>query len=155
MILGKLVATRRDFSPTVARVVLGGVMLPHGLMKLGAFGAPDLSANLDYLTGDVGLPTALALLVVFIEVVGSLALIVGVLTRPAALGMAAVMIGAAVTEHASHGFFMNWFGDSPAGVEGYEYHVLTLGMSIPLMLSGAGAFSVDRIIARSSTHAHP
>ena len=43
---------------------------------------------------------------------------------------------------------MNWVGASPAGVEGYEYHVLTLGMSVPLMLSGAGAFSVDRLIAR-------
>jgi putative oxidoreductase len=60
------------------------------------------------------------------------------------------MIGAALTEHTKHGFFMNWVGGAPAGAEGFEYHLLTLGMSLPLLITGAGALSVDRWLASRS-----
>jgi putative oxidoreductase len=44
------------------------------------------------------------------------------------------------------GFFMNWFGTMPAGQEGYEYHLLIIGLAIALLFTGSGRFSIDRLI---------
>jgi len=48
--------------------------------------------------------------------------------------------------HKQHGFFMNWFGTQQG--EGFEYHLLALGISIALVIGGGGAWSVDALIAR-------
>jgi putative oxidoreductase len=48
--------------------------------------------------------------------------------------------------HLPNGFFMNWFGKQ-AG-EGFEYHLLVIGMSIALLIAGAGKWSVDGVIAK-------
>ncbi len=45
-----------------------------------------------------------------------------------------------------HGFFMNWYGTQPG--EGYEYHLLALGIALALVIGGGGAWSVDALIAR-------
>ena len=55
------------------------------------------------------------------------------------------MVGAITTSHMPHGFFMNWFGQQQG--EGYEYHLLVIGMSVALFLTGAGKWSVDRMVA--------
>jgi putative oxidoreductase len=55
------------------------------------------------------------------------------------------MMGAIFMVHLPYGFFMNWFGKQ-AG-EGFEYHLLVIGMSIALMIAGAGRWSVDGLIA--------
>jgi putative oxidoreductase len=55
------------------------------------------------------------------------------------------MRGAIFTTHIHVGFFMNWFG-AQAG-EGYEYHLLALALAVPLILRGAGAVSVDGLVA--------
>lgn len=134
------------------RVVLGATMLPHGAQKLlGAFGGYGYSATMDYFTGTVGLPAIIAFLVIVIESVGALSLVLGFATRLSALGIAAVMIGAAVTAHAQHGFFMNWFGN--AGGEGFEYHILALGLALPLVATGGGLASIDRALIRKLDHA--
>jgi putative oxidoreductase len=52
--------------------------------------------------------------------------------------------GIIFTSHISNGFFMNWFGNQ-AG-EGYEYHLLIIGMAASLFISGAGKFSVDKLV---------
>ncbi|MCA9501179.1 MAG: DoxX family protein, partial [Nitrospira sp.] len=57
-----------------------------------------------------------------------------------------IMLGAITMVHWSHGFFMNWFGQQ-AG-EGFEYHLLVLGMGLSLMVTGAGKWSVDRVIGK-------
>jgi len=49
--------------------------------------------------------------------------------------------------HIPNGFFMNWFGKQ-AG-EGFEYHLLVIGMSIPLLISGGGKYSVDMLIHKN------
>lgn len=124
------------------RAVLGAVMLPHGAQKLlGTSGGFGFSATMDYFTGTVGLPWLIAFLVIVIESVGAVALIAGFATRLAALGIAAVMIGAALTTHLDHGFFMNWFGTAQG--EGFEYHLLALGLALPLVTHGGGLASVD------------
>jgi putative oxidoreductase len=63
-----------------------------------------------FLTGNVGLPTPLAALVIVAEFFGSIALVLGLFSRAAAVGIISVMIGAVVTTHLPNGFFMNWTG---------------------------------------------
>ena len=54
------------------------------------------------------------------------------------------MVGAVLMVHLPHGFFMNWFGQQ-AG-EGYEYHLLVIGMCLALIVTGAGRWSLDKEI---------
>ena len=152
--LSRLVATDGAVWPAILRVTLGGVMVPHGLQKaLGLFGGYGFTGTMGFFTKTMHLPAAIGALVIFIEAVGSFALVLGVLTRAAALGIAAVMLGAVVTTHLPNGFFMNWFGNQ-AG-EGYEFHLLALGMAAAIMIGGAGRASVDgassRLLARRAS----
>jgi putative oxidoreductase len=93
---------------------------------------------------EVGVPGPLAVLAIAAEFLGPLGLAVGLLTRVAALGIAVVML-AAVMVHKQHGFFMNWFGAQPG--EGVEYHLLALGLAVALIVGGAGAWSIDALLA--------
>jgi putative oxidoreductase len=68
------------------------------------------------------------------------------LTRIAALGIAAVMTGAIFMVHLQNGFFMNWMGTQKG--EGFEFHLLALAMAAALLLRGAGAFSLDRALSK-------
>ena len=142
----KLIRTDNDIAPTIARVVAGFVMLPHGLQKtLGLFGGGGFSGTMDYFTG-TGLPWIAALLVILGESLGALGMITGTLSRFAAFGFVAILTGAIFMGHLSHGFFMNWYGNQ-AG-EGFEYHLLFLGIAIAIILRGSGAFSIDRQLSR-------
>lgn len=145
-IKGTLFGTRKDFAPLVLRLVLAVVIFPHGAQKvLGWFGGYGWDGTMGYLTGTIGLPTAIAALVILIEFLGPIALLLGLCTRLAALGIIAVMVGAVRTVHQANGFFMNWSGKQ-AG-EGFEYHLLAIAIGVALLLLGAGALSVDRKIA--------
>lgn len=128
------------------RIVLGGVMFPHGAQKLfGWFGGGGWDRSIQVMTQQMHMPAALAALVIAIEFFGSLALIAGLFTRVSAAGIAAVMIGAvALVNHRF--FFVDW-GDQQGG-EGYEYHLLALALAIPLVVRGGGAFSLDRVLSR-------
>ncbi|APR74667.1 Hypothetical protein A7982_00013 [Minicystis rosea] len=144
--IAALLRTTDATAPLVVRVALGTVMFPHGAQKLlGWFGGFGFSATMGHLTGHYHLPAPIAFLVIVIESFGALALVAGAFTRVAAAGLAAVMIGAIVTSHLEHGFFMNWFGKQ-AG-EGFEYHLLVLAMAAALMITGGGRASVDRALA--------
>ena len=126
------------------RVLLALVMLPNGLQKtLGWFGGPGFQGWFGSMTG-AGLPGLLVFLVILAESLGAIALLLGFLTRVAAFGLAAVMVGAVLTVHLSHGFFMNWMG-SQAG-EGFEYHLLAIGLLVPLVLFGGGASRSTRCL---------
>ncbi|MBV8763232.1 MAG: DoxX family protein [Deltaproteobacteria bacterium] len=141
----KLLATDDSRTLMLQRLVLGAVMFPHGAQKLlGWFGGYGWSGTMGFFTHGMGLPAALGGLIILIEFFGSLALLTGTLSRFAALGVAAVMVGAVVTTHLSNGFFMNW-GGKAAG-EGFEYHLLALALALPLVVRGGGAYSVDRTI---------
>jgi putative oxidoreductase len=126
----------------VQRAVLALVMFPHGAQKLlGWFGGYGFSGTMGYFTGSVGLPAPIALLVILGESIGALLLLAGLGTRLAAFGISAIMLGAVLTSHASVGFFMNWAG-TQAG-EGFEYHLLALALSVPLVIAGGGRYAVD------------
>jgi len=140
-----LFQTNDKFSYWVPRVILGCVMLPHGAQKLfGWFGGFGFTNTMTYFTQTAGLPWIIAFLIIMGESLGSLGLIVGFFTRLSALGLICIMLGAITTVHIPNGFFMNWFGKQ-AG-EGFEYHLLVIGICIPLLISGGGKYSVDGLI---------
>ena len=143
-----LFQTNDKFSYWVPRVILGCVMFPHGAQKLfGWFGGFGFTNTMTYFTQTAGLPWIIAFLIIMGESLGSLGLIVGFFTRLSALGLIFIMVGAITTVHIPNGFFMNWFGKN-AG-EGVEYHLLVIGMSIPLLISGGGKYSVDMLIHKN------
>jgi putative oxidoreductase len=132
--------------PFILRLALAIVMFPHGAQKvLGWFGGYGLRGTLGYFTSQ-GIPVPLALLAFAAELLGSLGILVGLFTRVAAFGIACVMVVAIVTVHAKFGFFMNWSGTQKG--EGYEYHLLALGVALALIVGGAGLWSLDAAIAR-------
>ena len=143
----KLIETPNDFVPTLSRVVLAGVMFPHGAQKvLGWFGGHGYAGTMGFFTGTMGLPWLVAFLVIAIEFGGAILLALGLLGRFAALGVAAVMAGAVATVHAKFGFFMNWNGNQPG--EGFEYHLLAIALALVVVIRGSGALSLDRLLAR-------
>lgn len=142
----RLVSTNNDGAIALARLVLGIVMFAHGSQKmLGWFGGGGFSATMGGFT-HAGMPAALAFLVICAEFFGSLALLLGFLGRVGALGIAAVMLGAISLVHSKNGLFMNW-GGKQAG-EGFEYHLLALGLAALIMIRGSGAFSIDLMLTR-------
>ena len=146
----RILQTSNEFRLTLLRLVLGGVMLPHGLQKtVGAFGGYGFEGTMGYMT-DVakgpGLPYSIALLVVLAESLGSIGLLLGCVTRVCALGIGAVMAGAMWTVHWQNGFFMNW-GNNQKG-EGFEFHILAIGLAVVLIVGGGGALSIDRKLAK-------
>lgn len=133
-----------DTAALVARIFLGVVILPHGLQKLfGMFGGYGFSATVEFFSG-MGIPSVIGVLIVLGESFGAVFLILGFLTRISASGIGLIMLGAIFMVHGQHGFFMNWFGNQ-AG-EGYEYHLLALGLSAALVISGGGRLALDKLI---------
>jgi putative oxidoreductase len=128
------------------RLTLGVVMFPHGAQKmLGWFGGFGFSGTMGFFTEKLGLPWIIAFLVIIGEFCGSLGLLVGFLTRFSAASVIVIMLGAITMAHVPHGFFMNWSGQQQG--EGYEYHLLAIGIAASLLVTGAGRWSVDRAVA--------
>jgi putative oxidoreductase len=142
-----LFRTNGSVAGLILRLTLAVVMFPHGAQKvLGWFGGQGLTPTLQSFTS-AGIPPVLAWLVIAAEFLGPLGLIVGLLTRLAALGIAGVMLGAIKMVHWQNGFFMNWSGTQQG--EGFEFHLLALGIAIALVIMGGGAASVDRALTNS------
>jgi len=136
-------------SQALLRVTLGVVLLPHGAQHaLGLLGGYGFRGTLNWMTGTLGFPMPIAAMGIGVELLGPIALILGLGSRAAALAVAMFMATAAST-HAANGFFMNWFGAQPAGVEGFEYHLLTIAMALTVAARGAGALSIDRWLMRA------
>ena len=141
-----LFQTDQSWVGLILRLTLGLVMFPHGAQKLlGWYGGFGFSGTMGFFTETMHLPWLIAFLVIIGESFGSVALLLGLLARFTAASLAVIMVGAIVTTHLPHGFFMNWFGKQ-AG-EGYEYHLLVIGIGLALLITGAGKWSVDRLIA--------
>ena len=144
--LKRLMSTSNDVSLTILRLVLGVVFFAHGAQKmLGWFGGFGFHATMGFFT-HMGMPAPIAFLVICVEFFGGLGLIVGLLTRIPALGIAVEMIGAIFMVHLPNGFFMNWMGNQKG--EGFEYHLLVIAIAAALLLRGGGAFSLDRALTK-------
>lgn len=145
--LRKLLETDgNDVAGLIARVALGVVILPHGMQKLlGLFGGYGFSATVDFFTG-MGVPAFIAVLIILGESFGSLFLILGLISRISAAGIALIMLGAVFLVHLPNGFFMNWFGAQKG--EGFEYHLLALGLALIVLVRGGGKWSVDSAVSK-------
>jgi putative oxidoreductase len=142
----KLVSTSNDFTLTIVRLVLGVTFFMHGAQKmLGWFGGYGFHGTMGFFTQQMGIPTPLAFLAICAEFFGGLGLLVGLLSRIAALGIIVNMLVAIVTVHHVNGFFMNWTGQQKG--EGFEYHLLAIALAIVVLVKGSGAISIDRVIA--------
>jgi len=144
---GSRPGSSRDVAALLMRLALGVVIFPHGARKmLGWFGGAGLQDTLTSFQEQLGIPVAVAMLVVLAEFCGALGVVLGLLTRWAAFGIGAVMAGAIVLRHARFGFFMNWRGTQEG--EGFEYHLLVLGLALGLAVGGGGAWSLDAPLSR-------
>src|SRR5215467_9319957 len=107
----KLVSTPNDFTYTIVRLTLGVVFFAHGAQKmLGWFGGYGFHGTMGFFTQMMHIPAPLAFLAICAEFFGGLGLIVGLLGRVAALGIACNMIVAIAMIHHKFGLFANWSG---------------------------------------------
>lgn len=143
----KLTATSDDLILTLLRLILGLIFFFHGSQKmLGWFGGYGFTGTMNFFTHDMGIPAVFAFLAIVAEFFGSIALILGLLARVGAAGIVVNMVVAVAMIHRHFGLFMNWSGDQKG--EGFEYHLLAIAIGIALVIRGAGALSIDRLIGQ-------
>lgn len=131
--LRQIVEPLSDWGLLPLRLAVGAVFLMHGGQKLLIFGLGGTTGFF----GQIGIQPAAfwAVVVTFAELLGGLALVLGLLSRYAALILSGDMIVAIITFHRSRGFFLP---------EGYEFALTLLGASLTLLLTGPGPRSLDR-----------
>jgi len=137
-----LIDTTGSYGALALRVPVGLILSAHGAQKLfGWFGGYGLEGTAQWLAS-IGLEPGLlmALLAGGAEFFGGLALVLGLLTRPAALVSAFTMLVAIVSVHLGNGLFM--------ANNGYEFALSLLAASVALMLQGAGRLSLDGLLAK-------
>jgi putative oxidoreductase len=145
----RLLTTTNDGVLTLMRLVLGIVFFAHGAQKmLGWFGGYGFSATMGFFTSQMHIPAPFAFLAIAAEFFGGLGLILGLLTRVAAFGIAVDMLVAVLMVHIHVGFFANWSGKQKG--EGIEFHLLALALAIALIIRGGGAFSADRALSEKT-----
>jgi putative oxidoreductase len=144
-----LLKTNDSAAPLLARLALGFVMFPHGAQKvLGWFGGHGFDATMGFFTGTLHIPAVFAFLAILAEFGGSLGLITGFLSRLSAFGIGVTMAVAIFMAHSGNGFFMNWSGAQKG--EGFEYHLLAIGLALVVLIQGAGKASIDGLLARKT-----
>ena|SRR5687768_3126590 len=129
-----------DVALTLLRIVVGAIFIAHGAQKLFVFGLDGVAGGF----AGMGVPMAgvLGPLVAFVEFLGGIALVTGLLTRLASLGLASTMVVAILLVHVKQGFF------NPGGV---EFPLSLLAATIALVLTGPGVWSLDGLIGRKRT----
>ncbi|KJZ35981.1 MULTISPECIES: DoxX family protein [Pseudomonas] len=139
-LINKVLFTRAGFGLTAIRIVVGIIFAAHGAQKLfGMFGGYGIAGTAQYMES-VGLAPGhlMAILAGGTEFFGGLALIIGLLTRPAALGLSILSLVAIFSVHIHNGLFM--------ANNGYEFALALLGGSIAVLIEGAGKLSLDGAI---------
>ena len=136
-------------TPLILRLTLAFVFFPHGAQKvLGWFGGAGFEGTMANLTGTLHVPYVIALLPILTDFLAPFALMAGFLTRLAAFALAVNMAVAVLMVHLPNGFFMNWDGTQKG--EGFEYHILAIGIGLALIVQGAGRWSLDALLTMSS-----
>jgi putative oxidoreductase len=144
-LLAFVFGTFPSWSHLVVRLALGVIFFAHGAQKVfGWFGGRGLSATIAGFR-QMNIPPAATVLEAFVECFGGLAVLVGFLTRPAALGLIGVMLVAIAKVHVAHGFFLNW-SMTPGKGHGYEFNLALIAMALAILIGGGGVLSIDRLI---------
>lgn len=126
-----------DRAMLVLRLVLASIFIVHGYQKVFVFGLSGVAG----MFGQMGVPLASIAgpFIAILEFGGGIALLLGVFTRVFAFLLACDMLGAMILVHGKHGF------SAPKGIE----NVLgNFGMLVTVALIGAGAYSIDAMLAR-------
>ncbi|WP_150303323.1 DoxX family protein [Pseudomonas saliphila] len=134
----RALSTDNNLTSLALRIPAGIIFVAHGAQKLfGSFGGYGLEGTGQWMAS-IGLEPGylMALGAGSAELFGGIALLIGLLTRPAAMGLAITMLVAIFAVHLPNGLFMS--------NDGYEFALALLAMSVGLVFSGGGAFSVDR-----------
>lgn len=137
----KITSTTSGIASTILRIPVGLILMAHGAQKLFAmFGGYGLEGTGQFMAS-LGLEPGylMALLAGSAEFFGGAALVIGLLVRPASAVIAFTMLMAIVTVHISNGLFM--------ANNGYEYALTLLVVAVSLVFSGAGSYSVDKVIS--------
>ncbi|AWX99703.1 DoxD-like family protein [Marinomonas primoryensis] len=140
----KITNTTSGLASTILRIPVGLILMAHGAQKLfGAFGGYGLEGTGQWMAS-IGLEPGylMALLAGSAEFFGGLALVIGLLVRPASAVIAFTMLMAIFSVHISNGLFM--------ANNGYEYALTLLIVAVSLVFSGAGSFSIDKAISAKS-----
>jgi putative oxidoreductase len=141
-----LFRTYPSWAPLFARLALGVIFFAHGAQKvLGLWGGGGWSGTIQFFEQNMGIPPVLAILVMITEFLGGIAIIIGFLTRLAALGITVDMLVAMFMVHLPNGFFLNWFNEPNKG-HGIEMNLALIGLALSLLIWGAGNLSVDQVI---------
>jgi putative oxidoreductase len=138
----RVLGTDAGWGATALRIPVGIIFAAHGAQKLfGWFGGYGLEGTGQWMDS-IGLAPGywMALLAGAAEFFGGLALIAGVLVRPAAAALAVAMLVAIFSVHIGHGLFVD--------KNGYEYALTLLAVSVALAFAGAGRGSVDRALSQ-------
>ncbi|MEZ5511914.1 MAG: DoxX family protein [Gammaproteobacteria bacterium] len=146
-LIQRVLATNDSLAGLALRIPAGIIFMAHGAQKLfGAFGGYGLEGTGQWMAS-IGLEPGylMALAAGSAEFFGGLALLLGLLTRPAALVLAVTMIVAILSVHIGNGLFMS--------NNGYEFGLALVAISVALAIQGAGAVSVDRSLAARLTSA--
>ena len=144
----RLTQTPNDLTLTLARWVLAIIFFGHGAQKaFGWFDGMGFERAIALFQDTMGIPPALTTFVMFTELAGAAGLVLGLLTRIAAMGLLGIMVVAPFANHLYPRFFMNWSGNR--GGEGYEYHLLAIALLVVLVARGSGALSLDRFLSRT------
>ncbi len=141
-LVSRLLTTSNSFAPLALRVPAGIIFMAHGAQKLfGAFGGYGLEGTGQWMAS-IGLEPGylMALLAGSGEFFGGLAILIGLLVRPAAAVLAFAMLVAIFAVHIGNGLFMS--------NNGYEFGLALLAISVSLLISGGGALSADRVLSR-------
>jgi putative oxidoreductase len=138
--INKLITTNAGFAALALRIPAAVIFIAHGAQKLfGSFGGYGLEGTGQWMAS-IGLEPGyqLALLAGSAEFFGGIALLMGLLVRPAALMLSVTMLVAIFSVHFANGLFMT--------NNGYEFGLALLAISVSLMFSGAGKLSVDNLL---------
>lgn len=136
-----LLNTRAGYGITVLRILVGIIFMAHGSQKLfGMFGGYGLEGTGQYMES-LGLTPGylMALMSGSAEFFGGLAMVIGLLARPAAVVLIVMLVVAILSVHIHNGLFM--------ANNGYEFALALLGGAIAVLFEGAGRLSLDRSIA--------